>query len=141
MIKDPPFESVSNAHVTWKLTSDYAGIGRLFGSYFGKNPNVFGQVDDAFRYTRAPETVYRFIQSVRSERRFEEAIVGSAIGPFDGELYLWIFIDRLNTDLTRDLFALKAAIEQQVEGEFEIHVEPLGDRQIDDLLPNGYVRI
>jgi hypothetical protein len=139
MLKDPISE-LTNATSGKSIASDYVNIGQFTGLNFYENSYaVIRQADENSRRANAPQSASEFLQAVALDRRFAEEVVARALGVFDGQLYVWLVIRELNTDLTRSLFELKSAIEQQSHGEFEIHVEPLGHREIEELMPTGFI--
>ena len=141
MLRETTIESVTNAGMSWSIASAYSGISNLWGSHLDENPYLAReQVHHSFRHAKAAQAITRFLQSIESQAEFQ-GVASRALGVFDGQLYLWLFTRELSTELTRSLFALKYAIEQQLDGEFEIHVEPLGGRRVDDLIPSGYATI
>lgn len=120
-----------------QLSADYTGISNVWGVYYGSGNPIYEDPQDAVRLTRTSEAIARFVRTVESEDRFR-TIVGRAIGIFDGQLYLWLITEALDTALTRSLFETKSAIEEELGSEFEIHVEPLGQSSIKDIVPSGY---
>jgi len=53
-------------------------------------------------------------------------VVGAASGLFDGQLYIWFYLEDIDATATRALFDLQAAIEQRFQGTFEVHVSAPG---------------
>lgn len=129
-------ESLTNSS---DLVGYYSTIRTAFGPYpTYLNRYIEFEVDQVHSgTTMSSRSVDYFLRAIDAEDAYD-GVVQRAIGVFDGQLYLWLFIPELNTELTRSLFTLKAAIEQEVGGGFEIHVEPLGDRSVVELMPSGY---
>ncbi len=134
--ESPNLETVLNWHTA--LSASYVGIGNVWGVSYGAGNPLYEEPQDASRLTRMSEAITRFARTVETQEEFR-GVVGRALGIFDGQLFLWIVTEDLDTKLTRSLFEAKAAIEQEVGSEFEIHVEPLGKASIEDLIPSEYV--
>lgn len=119
---------------------NYAGLSNVWGiSNSGENPQ-YDAPQETTRLTRTSEAIDRFLRTLETQEKFG-AVVGRAVGIFDGQLYLWVITEALDTDLTRSIFETKIAIEQEIGSEFEVHVEPRGHSSVPELIPSGYLAI
>jgi hypothetical protein len=82
----------------------------------------------------SPRAAYEFVRAAK----MRDDVVAAAAGIFDGQLYIWLFLDDIDVSATRALFDLRAAVEQSEQGTFELHVDALQGRSVVDALPGNF---
>lgn len=88
----------------------------------------------------SPRSLLQFVGALQLE--IPDALAGVAIGIFDGQTYAWVFVRKFDVDLTRRIYDIKAAVEQDALGWFEVHVEPIeAGSRVEDLIPTGYTLV
>lgn len=111
----------------WALGIPYA-VGFNDGAYYLRS-----LVRNAVISDPSPRAAYEFITAARREHG--EAISAFAVGLFDGQLYVWVYLPDIDVTKTKSLFDLKTTIEQSEQGEFELHVSPLQGQDASSSLP------
>lgn len=82
----------------------------------------------------SPTAAYEFARAALAR----EGVRGAASGIFDGQLYIWLFLDELDVAETKALFDLQATFERRHQGTFEVHVDALQGRALFDALPRSF---